>query len=282
MRKMNKFETPVLFDANILIDFKGQLDKLFIYFGNILIHEKVYHEVLDRSIKEELDAISKEISIKYVTDINYSDDDSKALFKKCDEELKETFDIDNNRDLGEYKTLLYAKFNKVCLISTQDTTVWRLLLDSENFRGMQCMTVQDLAYYLYLNSNNKSAAKRFYKHYSRVEHAFIYFKKYMEQCNNEIPKYVEFEYDRICNFKELVAEYFKCYEGSYNLQQIEDEISRFASNDNDTCLSCLISRVDKNAIDFNRRRCLCNYTLNDENCKYNRKEFKMKIRNMER
>lgn len=280
---MCKFGTPVLFDANIIIDFKGQLDKLFSHFENILIHEKVYSEVLNQSIKRELDTISEKMKIEYVTDFKCTDEESKVLFKKCDEELREIFDIDNNNDLGEYKTLMYAKFNSICLISTQDTTVWRLIIDSENFKGMQCITVQDLAYYLYLSTDNKKAAKKFYEHYSRDEHAFIYFKKYMEQYDNKIPKYVEFEYDRICNFKELVSEYFKYYNDTYfTLEEIESEISRIASADNNTCLSCLLSRMDKNIIDFSRRCCVCDYVFNDDKCIYHRKEFKKKIRNMER
>lgn len=107
------------------------MDKLFVHFENILIHERVYSEVLNQSVKRELDTISEKMDIEYVTDFKCADDESKALFKKCDKKLRETFDIDNNHDLGEYKTLMYAKFNRVCLISTQDTTVWRLIIDSE-------------------------------------------------------------------------------------------------------------------------------------------------------
>jgi len=281
---MNKFSTPVLFDANIIINFKSQLDKLFCYFENILIHEAVYSEVLDQSVKIELDTISKKMNIEYVTDFECTDNESKALFIKCDEELRETFDIENNHDFGEYKSLMYAKFNKVSFISTQDTTIWRLIIDSENFKGMQCITVQHLAYYLYLNDyNNKQQTKRFYENYSREEHAFKYFVKYMEQCGNEIPKYVEFEYERILNFKELILDYNKYYnETSYTSEEIESDISRIASTDNNTCLSCLLSRMDKNIIDFTRRRCVCDYVLNDDNCLYHRKEFKKKIRNIER
>ena len=155
---MIKFQPPVLFDANIILNFKGQLDNLFGYFENILIHDKVYSEVLSASVKKELDEISERMNIKYVADFKCIDDDSKALFKKCDQELRETFDIDNNNDLGEYKTLMYAKFNRVCFLS----------------------------------------------------------------------------------------------------------------------------RIDKNTIDFERRRCVKDYSLNDYDCKCQRKEFKKKIRNMER
>lgn len=279
---MSKFQSPVLFDANIIMDFKGQLEKLFSHFENILIHEKVYSEVLDQSVKNELDMLTEKMGIKYVTDPQYTDEASISLYKKCDEELRATFDIENNHDMGEYKTLLYAKFNVVCLISTQDTTIWRLLLDSENFKGLQCITVQDLAYYLYLNNENKKAAKNFYEKFTREEHGFKYFKKYMEQNNNEIPKYIEFEYDRICNFKELVSQYYECFSNTYSLQETESEISEIASTDDNTCLSCLLSRMNKNVVDFTRRCCVFDYVLNDDSCLNQRKEFKKKIRNMAR
>ena len=48
---LKKIESPVLFDANILINFKGQLKFLFSLFDNILVHKQVIDEVLEKSIK---------------------------------------------------------------------------------------------------------------------------------------------------------------------------------------------------------------------------------------
>ncbi|HCS11114.1 MAG TPA: hypothetical protein DIV40_06635, partial [Clostridiales bacterium] len=59
---------PVLFDANILINFKGQLKFLFQFFENIIIHRQVYEEVIGQPLKDEMESISDKSKIKIVED----------------------------------------------------------------------------------------------------------------------------------------------------------------------------------------------------------------------
>ncbi len=154
MIMMKKIESPVLFDANILINFKGQLKFLFSFFKNILVHKKVIEEVLEESIINELNIIMEENNtINIVEDIITDNESAQLLYKICNQELKNTFNIKDAKDLGEYKTLLYAKFNEVKLLSSQDTTVWRFVTDSTYFNDIECITIQDLAYLIYLNAN---------------------------------------------------------------------------------------------------------------------------------
>ena len=154
MIMMKKIESPVLFDANILINFKGQLKFLFSFFKNILVHKKVIEEVLEESIINELNIIMEENNtINIVEDIITDNESAQLLYKICTQELKNTFNIKDAKDLGEYKTLLYAKFNEVKLLSSQDTTVWRFVTDSTYFNDIECITIQDLAYLIYLNAN---------------------------------------------------------------------------------------------------------------------------------
>ncbi len=281
---MRMISSPVLFDANILINFKGQLSFLFSFFENIIIHKKVFNEVVGQALKNELISVSDSSNVVYVEDNLPTDDVGKKLLEECDKELKDSFNIDDLKDLGEYKTLLYAKFNNVFILSSQDTTVWRFITESKYFKGLKCITVQDFAYLLFINAKNKSdrkMARNLYRTFAREEHPFEYFKIYMERNNNEIPKFIEFENNRIDNFNQLVQGYF-CYYAdiSYcDTKEIENEISNLASSNTGNCLSCIYSRIDKNNVDYSIRKCLFGYSLNDEQCSLIQERFFIKIRN---
>lgn len=279
---IKKISIPVLFDTNILINFKGQLKYIFQFFDNILIHKKVYEEVLEKSIRDELDSLKNIYKIAFVEDDIPEDDDGKQLFHECDKELRNSFNIENLKDIGEYKTLLYAKFNKVCILSSQDTTVWRFVTDSKYFKGLQCITIQDIAYLLYLNANgekDRKIAKKIYGRFTRGEHPFAFFVIYMERHKDEIPGYIEFENARINNFEQLAKDYMDCYaDTEYNIDYIKNKISELASVRRGTCLSCLYSRADKNNIDYSIRTCLYGYELNGVQCKNIKDEFIMRIR----
>jgi len=282
---MTKISKPVLFDANILINFKGQLNFLFSFFDIILIHKKVYEEVIGQVIKDELTAASGTSNIIYVEDNFPSDEIGNKLFQLCDKELRDSFNIVDLKDLGEYKTLLYAKFNNIFVLSSQDTTVWRFITESKYFKGLNCITVQDFAYLLFLNAKNKSDkknARKLYSHFAREEHPFEYFKVYMERNNNDIPKYIEFETNRISNFEQLINGYVEYYANTpyFNSKEMEHEISNLASRNIGNCLSCLYSRIDKNNVDYTVRKCqLCYSSNKDEQCSQIREEFVMRIRN---
>lgn len=199
-----KISSPVLFDANILINFKGQLKFLFGFFDNAMIHIKVFDEVVGQALKDELISLTNVCNIVYVEDNFPTDEVGRKLLEECDKELKNSFNVDDLKDLGEYKTLLYAKFNDITILSLQDTTVWRFITESKYFKGLKCITVQDFAYLLFLNAKNKSdrkIAKNLYKDFAREEHPFEYYKTFMERNDNKIPGFIEFENNRIKIFK---------------------------------------------------------------------------------
>ena len=60
MTMMKKIESPVLLDANIFINFKGQLKFLFSLFDKVLVHKQVIEEILEESIINELDLVMEE------------------------------------------------------------------------------------------------------------------------------------------------------------------------------------------------------------------------------
>ncbi len=279
-----KIKSPVLFDTNILINFKAQLKFLFSFFEIILIHKQVIQEVLDESIKNELDAAMRECNdIRIVDDKTIEDYIERSLFEKCDKELKDTFNIKNNRDLGEYKTLLYAKFNEVKLLSSEDTTVWRFVTESTYFNDLECITIQDLSYLIYLNANNKRdrrTAQSLYDYFGRNEHSFESFKVYMERNNNEIPKYIQFENNRIYNYEELLKGYVEFYSKDEvgAREEIEKDIIYAARINENTCVDCLYSRINKCSIDFNIRICSLGYDLFDYNCFKVREKFYGSVR----
>lgn len=281
---MKKIKSPVIFDANILMNFKGQLKFIFGFFENILIHKKVLEEVLGESIKEEIDSIKEEENIIIVTDKTLNNELERILFQKCDKELKDTFNIKDSKDLGEYKTLLYAKFNGIKLLSSQDTTVWRFMRESIFFNDIECISMQDIAFLIYLNAINKNdrkMAKSLYNHFGRGEHPFQCFISYMEKHENDIPKYIEFENNRIENFDELVNGYIEFYSKDlfYDKKEIEGDIVNAARSNPETCTSCLYSRINQKNVDYDIRVCIFNYKILDEDCIVIREEFSKFIKN---
>lgn len=283
MPMMKRFKSPVLFDANILMNFKGQLYFLCNFFESILIHKKVLEEVLDESVKNEINLImKKQGNILLVDDVVLEDEIDKTLYKECDRELRSYFNIRNLKDLGEYKTLLYAKFNRIKLLSSQDTTVWRFLTESTYFNDIECITMQDISYLIYLNGDKKGRrlAKSLYNHFSRDEHTFNDFKSYMKRHGDEIPKYIEFENNRIENFNLLVEGYLDFYSTDIicGVEEIEREIIQAAKNNSDTCISCLYSRINCENVDYLIRICSKNYKLFDEDCTSRREEFSKNIK----
>lgn len=79
---MRRISEPVLFDANILINFEKQLNFLFRFFENIIIHKKVYDEVIGQALKDELMSVSDVLNITYVEDNFPTDEIGKKLFEE--------------------------------------------------------------------------------------------------------------------------------------------------------------------------------------------------------
>lgn len=279
---MMKIESPVLFDANILINFENQLMILFQFFDKILIHRQVYGEIITPTLKGKIDLLKLKYNIELVSDNYPTDPIALRLFAACDKELKESFNISDSKDLGEYKTLLYAKFNNVEMLSSQDTTVWRFITDSKYFKGIKCFTIQDLSYLLFHNASNSSDrknAKSLYNSKTRKEHPFEDFKTFIERVKSALPLYIDFENNRISNYRSLIKSYVDFYsdEPYYVQNEIECEIFDFTKTDiPPTCISCIYSRADKNNVDYRVRKCSFNYLYNDEKC-LNICEFFFKI-----
>jgi hypothetical protein len=272
MMKMMKIDSPVLFDANILINFEKQLAVLFQFFDKILIHKQVYGEIITPTLKKRIDDLKQLFNIEFVSDFIPTDPIALKLFSECDKELKESFNISDLKDLGEYKTLLYAKFTNVDMLSSQDTTVWRFLTDSKYFRGIKCFTLQDLSFILFQNAtcgDDRKIAKTLYNSTTKNEHPFDDFKIFVKRANFDLPLYIDFENNRIDNYRSLLQSYVEFYlDEPFNVQnEIETEVLNFARSDiPPTCISCLYSRADRNKIDYSVRQCSFNYSLNDENC----------------
>ena len=286
MISMMRIDKPVLFDANILINFKGQLKFLFGFFREVLVHRQVKDEVMGQAIKNEIEHLEETVNIKYVDDRFPTDEVGSLLFGECDKELKASFNIDKSDDLGEYKTLLFAKFNNVTILSSQDTTVWSFVTKSKNFRGIKCITIQDFAYIVYLSADSgkdRKLAKTLYSKYAREEHPFEYFKKFMNRYNNEVPLYIEFENNRIQNYEELIQQYVEYYSDTeLDKAQVVSEIINIARRSSNTCLGCIYSRIDKNRVDFSIRNCVLGYSLGDNECEKTREGFDTRIRNNDR
>ncbi|QNU67173.1 hypothetical protein EHE19_001045 [Ruminiclostridium herbifermentans] len=279
---MMKIETPVLFDANILINFKGQLKFLFGFFTEVLIHKQVYEEAVGQALKDEIHSLKNSISIKFVDDRFPTDDIGRTLVKECDKELRMSFNIDKCEDLGEYKTLLYAKFNNVSILTSQDTTVWSFITRSKYFMGLKCITIQDFSYIIYLSASNKKErklAKTLYSKFAREEHPFECFKSFMERNKNEIPQYIEYENNRIQNYEQLLQEYAEYYsDDCIDMMQVSYEIENAAKLHPNTCISCIYSRMDKNRCDYLIRKCKYEYSFNDNDCINIRDVFDRRIR----
>lgn len=153
-----KLSNPVLFDAMMLISSceNNIIDEWVDYFDKALIHKQVFDELKIESVKSKVQGLVDNGKFEIVTD-NYelSNDASKILFRSCDRELKSRLDVNNGRDHGEYKTLLYAKFSKVTIFSTQEGAVWDLHTQSKNFKDIEFITFQDLSYLMIKNGNVK-------------------------------------------------------------------------------------------------------------------------------
>lgn len=192
-----KIESPVLFDANILINLEEVLEDVFDYFETILIHKVVYEEVLSEAIRRTITTYQNEKgNIEFVGDIVPKDEIEHKLLTKWEEELQRSFNIRDHRDLGEYKTLLYANYHGITLFSTQDTTVWIFTQKSIYFKGIECIAIQDIAYMLYLEVEDKVKRKRgrnLYRYVSNTnKYPFQEFKEFMEQRDNQIPGFINF------------------------------------------------------------------------------------------
>ncbi len=283
-----RIDSPVLFDANILINFETQLPILFAFFSKILIHKQVYGEIITPPLKRKIDDLKLLFNIDFVSDNNPTDPIELKLFSECDKELKESFNISDSKDLGEYKTLLYAKFNNVDMLSSQDTTVWRFITDSKHFRGIKCFTLQDLSFLLFhnaANGNDRKNAKALYNSKTRDEHPFDDFKAFITRAKSELPLYIDFENNRIENYRSLLQSYVEFYSDEpYNVQdEVETDVLNFAKRDiPHSCVSCLNSRADRNKIDYLLRQCRFNYSLNDENCLKICEFFNRKINDREK
>jgi len=71
-------------------------------------------------------------------------------------------------------------------------------------KGVDCFTVQDISYLLYLNATgkrDKQTAKSLYQSYSRREHPFDKYKNYMEKNNASLPNFIVYENMRIIYFR---------------------------------------------------------------------------------
>jgi len=167
------------------------------------------------------------------------------------------------------------KFNNVVLLSSQDTAVWRFVTKSTNFKGLECFTVQ-------VFERNRQMAKALYQYYSRQEHPFDNYKRYMENNGARLPSFIVYEKMWIENYARFVNRYVEYYEevDQHGSDGCEGEICRVVAKDTGTCLSCLFSRSDKNKIDYFIRICNLGHTLNDVDCMNKREEFlgKIKIR----
>ncbi|HPJ22387.1 MAG TPA: hypothetical protein PLH18_08570, partial [Clostridia bacterium] len=252
----------------VLIRFKGQLKIILGFFKEALIHEKVFDEIKDEALGKELKVLLESAdNIRLVYDLNMTDDIAKALHKACDRELKNTFNIDSNRDKGEYKSLLYAKFSKVLLFASQDTTVWSFLQNSQYFNDIECITIQDIAYLLNINSRNtenEKAARNLYRMCSNTkEFPWNWFKRFVRMREDVLPNYIAYENNRIANYMGLVSSYDDCF----GVGKIKSDLVALAKKNYSSCLSCIYSRKDPSYNDIAKRCCSYEFLFDDEDCK---------------
>lgn len=291
---MTSFDSPILLDTNIILYFQDNLELLCKNFTNLLIHEYVYKEVLSGKVRDSIEKVYKKYdNITFVNDDYYDslDDIELKLYKLSQDELNDTFNTDIEKDIGECKTLLYSKFNKTNVISTQDTIVWSFINIAKHFTEVHCMTIQDISILIRLNSTSKddiNVAKYLYNKYTRSEHKYVYFKKYVELHGNSLPAYIEFENLRIENFKHLISGYLEWSTGrGISDDKLKIIISNIAKNNCGTCLNCLFSRIDKSKIQmgnicsiddpnnvvYNSRVCEFKYIFKDQKCESVKNEF---------
>lgn len=289
-----KYNSPILLDTNILLYFEGNLEILCSHFDKLLIHEYVIKEVLSQNIKNEIEKIQRELKNIEIVGNDYIkslDDINEKIYKLSKEELSDTFNLNNKKDIGECETLLYAKFNKVGVISSQDTTVWSFIDNARHFTSVKCMTIQDIA--ILINGDNAKIAKYLYNKYSRNEHKYEYFRKYANINKNSLPCYIEFENIRIQSFIELVNDYLEWTEkDGIDVYKVESIIAEIAKDNKNSCLNCLFSRLDKKQLIFSgmysktdkhnpvfmNRVCSQQYSFNDTDCIKYKSEFEAIIK----
>jgi hypothetical protein len=294
---MSSFQSPTILDTNIILSFEGNLELLCQYFQQLYIHEYLLKEILTDKVKDELEKVNNKYkNIKYVNDsyINNLTDIDKKIYQAANKELGKTFNLAKNKDIGECKTLLYAKFNNIKIISSQDTTIWPFITYAEHFNNIECMTIMDLGYFIYLSGSSatdRATGKAIYKEYSKAEHKFEYFKIYAERNNNQLPLYIEFENERIFNFLELSSDYIDFIGFQMRSEKIGNILEQVALSNVGTCLDCIYSRLDKHKIALSalkpldstanpiyvNRICSKGYTLNNEDCISKRIDFSKAI-----
>lgn len=299
---MSNFQSPTILDTNIILNFEGNLELLCRYFEKLYIHEYLDKEILTKKIKDELCIVNQKYqNIEYVNDgylDNLSDIENK-IFESSYKELGETFNLKDKEDIGECITLLYAKFNNIGIISSQDTTVWPFITYAMHFNEIKCMTIMDIGYFIFQNGTSpedRAIGKAIYKKYSKNEHKFEYFKVYAKRNNNELPLYIEFENERISNFLELSYDYIVWIGSQVLTDRIINILEQTAKSNVGTCLDCIYSRLDKSQIHFSALKPLDNPTnsiylnricskglvLNNSDCISERMDFNLAIEKREK
>jgi hypothetical protein len=249
-----KNNSPVMFDANILLGFKGQMKYLFSFFEKIIIHKTVYDEVISDDIKDEINSLTSEgRNIQIVSKYKPQDVIDEEYHKLLSTELEKSFNIHDKRDLGEYESLIYAKFNKVYLFSTQDTTVWYVTKNSQIFSDIECITIQDIAYLIFLDKNKKNARNLYRRTSNNDSYPWQWFKKYAENNEEHFPTYNAFENNRTLNFQDMVSSYVEVLEETSRriIKIIVDESQKRDSN----CQKCIYSRRNPQSLNISERVC---------------------------
>ncbi|QHE62596.1 hypothetical protein FHE72_17370 [Rossellomorea vietnamensis] len=159
-----KVSTPVIFDAMMLITSceNNIIDEWVSYFEKALIHKEVFEELKTEAVKNKVQSLVNNGAFEIVDDdyqVTLKDSASITLYQSCDRELQSRLDVNKGRDHGEYKTLLYAKFKDVSIFSTQEVAVWNLYTQSKNFKDIEFLTFQDLAFLMIRNGGVKEIRK---------------------------------------------------------------------------------------------------------------------------
>jgi hypothetical protein len=65
---------------------------------------------------------------------------------------------------------LFAKFNNVCIVSTQDNPVWELYEHSIHFKDVEFLTIQDIAFLMVSNGGKeiRKVGRAAYKHVTNI------------------------------------------------------------------------------------------------------------------
>ena len=207
---MNNISSPVLFDANILIYSceNNIIDEWLMYFENPMIHREVWDELKRPKVKQKIQTFINNGKIIIVDDHYFdavmADEVSKALFRSCERELKARFNVEHGSDRGEFKTLLFAKFNNVCIVSTQDNPVWELYEHSIHFKDVEFLTIQDIAFLMVSNGGKeiRKVGRAVYKHVTNIRSYpldnFIDFSYQLNESNvlDFIPSFLQYRKTR--------------------------------------------------------------------------------------